>query len=87
MVVVETEITMAAKDVVLAPGVDRFIGTTPIEAPVVPVDDIIDLPTDGIILQVPGEPAERPARTFEWKPLYWGYVAIGAIVLYILLKK
>ncbi len=79
---------MAAKDVVLAPGVDRFIGTTPIEAPVVSVDDIIDFPTDGLKVPVPNaKPAERPARTFEWKPLYWGYVAIGAIVLYILLKK
>ncbi len=69
---------MAARNVIVAAGAEPLVLAAPVavEATAVQDESAANL-----------KPREE-LKTNRWKPIiYWGYVAIGAIVLYTLFKK
>lgn len=83
---------MAARGIVAAPGVDTYGRMLPVEDLLAPGDTVVRLPGDGMGDLINKKPVSSPAtqdpkQGFEWKPVYWVYVAVVAVVLYMLQKK
>lgn len=66
----------------VAAGAERLVSTES-----APALEAAVLDESAAILKQREVPTQSALLGFEWKPLYWAYVAIGAIVLYTLLKK
>ena len=80
----QKEITMAARNIAIASGVsDKYLGTES-------TDKVDGVEENGLVVELQryaATPSETPTLHFMWKPIYWAYMGIGAVVLYTLLKK